>query len=186
VARHPRLELEAGIHHVYARGNERREIFNDDADRRQYLSRLADAVGRNRWRCLAYCLMPNHVHLLLETTRPNLGTGMRRLHGGYAQAFNARHERSGHLFQGRYGSVRVEDDPQLWVAAAYIAVNPVGAKLCRRPEHWTWSSHKAALDAGGAAPRWLDIDRLLWHFGAAGGDPRQRYADFVEDRLAIG
>src|SRR6059058_5588779 len=113
MARTPRQEAEAAVHHVYARGVERRKIFMDDRDRRNYVARLAAVVGRQEWRLLSFCLMPNHVHLLVETTRPNLGDGMRLLHGGYAQAFNTRHSRSGHLFGGRYGSKRAEDDGQL-------------------------------------------------------------------------
>ena len=80
--------------------------------------------------CLSYCLMGNHVHLLIETREPNLGAGMHRLHGAYAQWFNRRHGFVGHVFQNRYESVTIENDPQLWVTAAYIARNPVTAGLC--------------------------------------------------------
>src|SRR5919198_2592385 len=85
---------------------------------------LGRVVMRKRWRCLAYCLMDNHVHLLVETVDANLGRGMQRLHSSYAQTFNARHGRSGHVFQGRYGAARMTDDAQLYVAAAYIARTP--------------------------------------------------------------
>ena len=88
-------------------------------------------MKRTGWRILSYCLMGNHMHLLIETQEPNLGTGMHRLHGGYAQYFNRRHGFSGHLFQDRYDSVTIENDAQLWTAAAYIARNPVTAGLCR-------------------------------------------------------
>jgi REP element-mobilizing transposase RayT len=172
------MELEAGIYHVYARGNERRAIFADDRDRRDYLMRLASTAKRHRWHLMAYCLMPNHVHLLVETVEPNLGRGMHWLQGGYAQRFNARHGRVGHLFQGRYGAVEVTTDAQLWVAASYIVVNPVAAGLCARPEEWRWSSHAAAL--GGDAPRWLDVPRLMEFFSVLGGEPAKRYADYVE------
>src|SRR5215475_14313149 len=89
--RSPRNEIEPGIHHVYARGNRRAAVFVDDADRRRYLSLLARVVERTRWRLLAYCLMGNHLHLLVETRVPNLGTGMQWLYGRYAQTFNQRH-----------------------------------------------------------------------------------------------
>ena len=94
---------------MYARGNGGQEIFLDDADRWRYLAMLGDVVVRMRWRCLAYCLMRNHVHLLAETPAANLGAGIQRLHGRYAQKFNERHRRSGHVFQGRYGAVRVDE-----------------------------------------------------------------------------
>src|SRR5262245_6576248 len=99
-----------------------------------YLARLAKAVDRFGWRQLAYCLMNNHVHLLLETPSANLSEGMRSLHSGYAQGFNLRHGRVGHVFQGRYGAVLMARDAQVCAAAAYIARNPVEAGLCRTPE----------------------------------------------------
>ena len=121
--------------------------------------------------------MENHVHLLLETPCANLGAGMQWLHGLYAQTFNERHGRSGHLFQGRYGSVRVKTDEQLWMLARYLAVNPVKAELCGRPADWPWSSHGAL--ARSSLPRWLDHPRLLLYFSAAGGDPADRYSAII-------
>src|SRR3712207_2241831 len=112
MARKHRLNV-AGTHHVYARGNEGRVIFRDDADRSAYLRLLGAVVVRRRWSCLAYCLMDNHVHLLVEIPEPDLAEGMRQLHGDYARGFNDRHARSGHLFQGRYGSKLVTSDEQL-------------------------------------------------------------------------
>src|ERR687896_722074 len=105
--RRPRQEVAGGINHVFARGNNRGHVFIDDTDRRAYLTTLGRVTRWKRWRCLAYCLMPNHVHLLLETPQANLGAGMQYLHGSYANEFNERHGRFGHVFQGRYGSVLV-------------------------------------------------------------------------------
>jgi putative transposase len=175
MAREPRGEAEAGIHHVYARGNGRQAVFLDDVDRRRYLALLGRVVVRSRWWCLAYCLMGNHVHLLVETREPNLGAGMQSLHGRYAQAFNQRHRRDGHLFQGRYGAVRIDTDRQLWAAVRYIARNPVEAGLCADSRDWRWSSY--ALLRDGVAPDWLDIARLLEYLRAAGG---ARLADLVD------
>ena len=140
-----------------------------------YLRILRGTVRHCRWRLLAYCLMDNHVHLLLETRKPNLGAGMRRLHGSYAQRFNARHGSSGHLFQERYGSVPVETDEQLWTLVVYIAMNPVEAGLRGRPDDWPWSSHSMVLSD--TAPDWVDVPHLLDRFAAAGGDGRRRYAE---------
>ncbi|MET0615996.1 MAG: transposase, partial [Thermoleophilaceae bacterium] len=173
MARKPREDVADGISHVFARGNDRRVIYRDDTDRQTYLRFLARAVRQFRWGVLAYCLMPNHVHLLIETPLANLGAGMRWLHGLYAREFNDRHGRSGHLFQGRYGSVRVNSDEQLWGVAAYIAMNPVEAGLCDAPEDWEWSSHAATVR--GRGPRWLDDGRLLFHLAGGVGDPRERY-----------
>jgi putative transposase len=93
---------------VTARGNERRTIFEDAADRRRFLELLAEVCGRFAWRIHAYCLMGNHYHLLFETAEPTLARGMRQLNGIYSQAFNRRRGRAGHLLQGRYHAVLVE------------------------------------------------------------------------------
>jgi REP element-mobilizing transposase RayT len=178
--RRARLEVAPGVHHVYARGNDKQAIWADDVDRERYVGLLRRVTLRLRWRCLAYCLMPNHVHLLVETTEPNLGLGMGRIQGPYAQGYNERHDRTGHLFGGRYGAKRVTTDAQLWVNAAYIALNPVKAGLCRAAEDWRWSSHAAT--AKGVAPSWMDDTALMTYFSAAGGEPRQRYRAFVEGR----
>jgi putative transposase len=175
--REPRDELAGAIHHVFARGNAKAAIYLDDGDRDRYLTLLGKAVGRHGWRCLAYCLMDNHLHLLIETPVANLGRGMQWLHSLYAQGFNNRYSRPGHVFQGRFGSVRMKSDAQLLMATRYIARNPVEGGLCGEPEEWPWSSHVSALDDRG--PAWLDTPRLLEFFGAAGGESRRRYATFI-------
>lgn len=163
--------------HVFARGVRKQAIYVDDVDRHSYLRLLGQVVERQGWRCLAYCLMRNHVHLLVETPEPNLAVGMHRLHGLHAQAFNRRHRHVGHVFQGRYAAVIVRSDAQLLAVARYIALNPVEARLCDEACDWPWGSHAAV--EGGMAPRWLDVTRLLDYFGADGGEPRERYLDFV-------
>ncbi|HEX2414903.1 MAG TPA: transposase [Thermoleophilaceae bacterium] len=177
--RKPREEVAGGIFHVYARGNDRRAIFLDSRDRFTYLDQLGSVVVRQRWWCLGFCLMNNHLHLLLETPRPNLGSGMQRLHGQYAQAFNKRHGSVGHLFQGRYGAVRIRTDAQLWTAIRYIARNPVGAELCDRPEQWRWGSHRAVSRS--RAPSWLHHDRLVSLLSGSHQDPRAAYVRLVAD-----
>ena len=127
--RRPREEEPGAIAHVVARGNERRAIFRDDRDRIAYLRLLQRVRQRAGWLILAYCLMDNHVHLLIETPKPNLGDGMRWFHGHYGRYFNDRHDRSGHLFQGRFTSVRQRTDEQLVTVLRYIALNPVAAGL---------------------------------------------------------
>ena len=174
VTRKPREDEAGAVQHAYGRGNEKRPIFRDDVDRRHFLKCLGLVVEATDWLCLGFCLMDNHFHLLIETPRPNLAEGMHRLQTAYAKWFNERHGRVGHLFQGRYGSKRMRSEAQLWTTAAYIARNPVEAGLCGDPADWRWSSHRFVLD--GHAPKWLAVDRLLWHFGGVGGDPRSVYA----------
>ncbi len=179
MARRPREEVEDGVFHVYARGNGKQAIYLDEHDRLTYLRLLAKAVTRSRWRCLAYCQMQNHVHL--QTPDANLAEGMRWLHGLYAQTFNERHGRAGHLFQGRYGAVRVKTDPQLWTVARYLALNPVDAGLGEHPADWRWSSYAAT--AAGRPPAWLDVRSLLSYFDVNGGSALRRYTEFVEEGL---
>jgi REP element-mobilizing transposase RayT len=181
MARQPRIEMKDGVHHVFARGNDRRTIYLDDVDRHEYLRLLGRVVPWKRWRCLTFCLMDNHLHLLVETPEPNLGSGMQWLHGRFAHFFNERHGRSGHVFQGRFGSVLIKTDAHLWSVVRYIARNPVDAGLCAEAAGWHWSSH-AALSGCGSVPGWLDRDRLFEYYAAYGGDPQRRYLLAVEDR----
>ena len=175
--RKPRAEIAGGIYHVYARGAVKQTIFIDDRDRRTYLVRLRAVTERLSWSCLSYCLMGNHMHLLVETREPNLARGMQLLQGPYAQWFNKRHAKSGHVFEKRYDAKPIETDAQFWVTVRYIDRNPVKAALCRRPEDWPWGSH--ASIAQGASPPAVNVPRLLSYFAPMGGDPLRRYLDFV-------
>jgi putative transposase len=179
VTRHPRGEYESGIYHVTARGTRREDIYLDDADRRRYLAMLGRVTTRMEWFCLSYCEMGNHVHLLIETRLPNLGTGMHRLHGLYAQYFNRRHGYSGHLFGDRFHGEPIRSEAHLWMVAPYIVRNPVRAGLCATPLDWPWSSHASILGRA-PVPTWLARDRLLSYFDSAGGRGLSRYADVVD------
>jgi putative transposase len=183
VPRKPREEIVDGVAHVWMRGNDRREVFADAEDRMRWLSILEGVVEACDWRVLAYCQMTNHAHLVVETPKANLGAGMCRLNGLYARTFNRRHQRTDHLFGKPYGMTRIAEPEHLWFAAAYVALNPVRAGMCRRPEDWMWSSYAATVEDGGlrvVPPWWLDVRRLLSYFDGLGGDPRRRYADLVQ------
>jgi REP element-mobilizing transposase RayT len=146
VPRQPRTELAGGIHHVWQRGNNRRTVFIDTEDRKTFLRLLRITIQKCRWGCLAYCLLDNHFHLVIETPETNLGWGMRDLCSQYAQLFNERHETGGgHLFQARFGSKLVRTDEQFAQLLRYVAHNPVHAGLCSDAAQWPWSSHGAAL-----------------------------------------
>ncbi|HYZ29583.1 MAG TPA: transposase [Thermoleophilaceae bacterium] len=184
MARKARDEEPGAIHHVYALGNNRQPLFADEKDRQLYLAYLDFVIRRQRWRLLAYCLMGNHVHLLVETPEPNLGEGMRELHGRFARRFNRRHGREGHHFLKRYGSTRIRTDAQLLIVVSYIVANPVTAGFCATPEEWPWGSH--ARIAAGSPPPWLAADRLMEYLGAW-GDPQATYERIVAARApAIG
>ena len=181
-----REEVEGGTYHVYARGNAKQLIFLDDQDRQTYLFLLRRVIQEQGWQCLAYCLMDNHVHLLIETPRANLGRGMQRLHSAYAQFFNERHDRVGHLFQGRYGAVRIQTDEQLGTTLAYIAANPVRSGLCRQAAEWRWGSYHHAVK--GESAGLVSVERLTWFLGGFSPDPLAAYKELVEgsDPLSVG
>jgi putative transposase len=179
--RSTRPEIAGGIHHVTARGNGRRTVFRDDADRIAFLRQFREVIGRCRWKCLTYCLMDNHVHLLVLTEDPTLGVGMQRLNGLYAQRFNARHRQSGHLWQGRYHSELVERDAHLLEAIRYIALNPVRSGTCERPEGWRWSAHRAL--AGLEPAGFVAVPETLGYFASYGGTGRSRYRAFIDSAV---
>jgi len=140
VARIARCLLpERGIYHVTTRGVARQPISRDDDDRRLFLVLLARATRRTNWDCHAFCLMPNHHHLIVETHQDVLSVGLRQLNGRYAQAFNERHERGGHLFGDRFAAFVIRDAEHLRAATEYVLQNPVRAGLCRRAADWRWS-----------------------------------------------
>jgi REP element-mobilizing transposase RayT len=144
--RKSRKEEAGAFHHVWARGNNREDIFRDDGDRQVFLVILTGVVRTYGWRLSAYCLMRNHIHLAVMTPLPNLGDGMRRLNGAYGAYFNRRHDRSGHVFKRPFGSERAKDDAQVAVVIAYVARNPVTGGLCATPDEWRWSSHGRGVD----------------------------------------
>jgi REP element-mobilizing transposase RayT len=179
--RTPRAQVAGGVYHVTARGNRRQPVFADAQDHLGFLW-LLDAVARRRgWLGYAYCLMPNHYHLVLETPRPDISIGMHWLNFRYAQSFNHRHAFDGHLFQGRFYSSLVEGNGHLLELSRYLALNPVEAGLCRRPGAWAWSSYPAV--AGFTRPRsFLAVDRVLGLFGRDPATARARFQAFVNDR----
>jgi REP element-mobilizing transposase RayT len=152
-------------------------MFLTEADYEVFLSGLAVARHLDGLLCHAYCLMPNHYHLLVETPRANLDDAMQRLNGTYAMRFNRHHERTGHVFQGRYGSKLITDDDYALTVVQYIAANPVQAGLCDAPEEWPWSSYAAT--AGLAAPQPFLTSRVIGCFG-----DREEYRRFIAGGLA--
>jgi REP element-mobilizing transposase RayT len=178
VSRPLRLEHPGAVWHVTSRGNEKREVFRDDADRERWLGLLGKVVVLCAWRLHAYVLMGNHYHLLVETPVPSLSRGMRHLNGVYTQAFNRRHERVGHLFQGRFKSILVEKESHLLELLRYVVLNPVRAGLVRAPQEWPWSSYRATIGEA-PAPAWLETAWSLAQFGGSDPDARRRYRDFV-------
>jgi REP element-mobilizing transposase RayT len=174
----PQRFQQPGIYHLTSRGVRRTPIFRDPHDYELFV-RILTFVGREySWRVVAYCLMPNHFHLLVETTEPNLSDGMHRLKLRYAQAFNRRHDYVGHVFESRFRAWVVEDDGHFFEAARYVVLNPVRAGLCDEPGGWPWSSFAAT--AGSVPNRLLSLDRFLGEFGR----DRTGYTAYIAEALA--
>jgi REP element-mobilizing transposase RayT len=186
-----RVEYTGAIYHVMSRGDHRNNIFEDDDDRRRFLSTLGQACQKTEWQVHSYCLMRNHFHLVIETPLPNLVAGMKWLLGVYTKRYNIRHKLCGHLFAGRYKALHVEGGGTgyLRTVCDYVHLNPVRAKLVKAKaplESFEWSSYGAYIDVPGRRPGWLRVDRVLGEHGiprdsAAG---RREFAAQTEERRA--
>ena len=124
--------------------------------------------------------MGNHFHLAIKTPEANIARGMRALNGWYAQRFNWRHDRSGHLFEAPYHAELIEREAHFLEVTRYVVRNPVRARLCQLPEEWPWSSYRAAIGLAPGLP-WLATSELLAAFGRTIDDARHRYRSFVEE-----
>jgi REP element-mobilizing transposase RayT len=180
MARPLRIEYPGALYHVTSRGNAREPIFIEDADRHVFLDRLGEVVESYLWLCHAYCLMTNHYHLLVETPEANLSRGMRRLNGRYSQGFNRRHERVGHLLQGRFTGVLVERESHLLELARYVVLNPLRTRMVAAAEDYRWPSLRATVGLS-PVPSWLTPGGLLARFGSS-----SRYLEFVREGVGAG
>jgi putative transposase len=139
MARIPRSELPDGAYHLTARGVNGGPIVLDDLDRLFFAALLRSTVLSLDWCCHAWCLLTNHFHLVVEAPRVRVSAGMKRINGLYAQRFNHRHARRGHLFQDRFASWVIDDDDYLTAVCNYVLANPVRAGLTERAEDWRWA-----------------------------------------------
>jgi putative transposase len=173
MAKPPRLNIKGATYHVMARGNRKQPIFEHDRDRRRFLQILDDASERYGVPILAFSLMRNHFHLVVLTPRGNVSAFMRQVDGVFTQYSNWRYERVGHLLQGPFKAVIVENDMHLLTAIAYVLMNPVEAGLVLRPCDWAWSSCRATVGLS-IAPHYLSTDWIDTLFPAASRPDSQR------------
>jgi len=150
MARKLRVQYPGAIYHVMNRGDRREPIFKDDQDRQRFLQTLGEACAKTGWQVHAFCLMPNHFHLVVETPQPNLAAGMKWFLGAYTSRFNRRHKGFGHLFSGRYKALIVDGSGTgyLRTVCDYVHLNPARAKLIRpeqRLRDFPWSSWPECL-----------------------------------------
>jgi REP element-mobilizing transposase RayT len=154
-------------------------MFRDDEHRLEFLDRLSLTVDRFDWRCLAYCLMDNHFHLLICTPLANLPRGMQQLNSAYAQWFNRQEARKGPVYEDRYHGALIQREPHLLEVFRYIALNPVRAGICSSPHRYVWSSH-AAIAGHAPVPGFLAASDVHALFASVrGGDGRAGYSEFV-------
>ena len=172
MARRPRLFAPGLLYHVIVRGNQRRKTFRCEEDYKAYLERLERYRAKYRVRIYAYCLMPNHVHLMLETGSTPLAKFMQGLQQSYTQYFNRRYRKVGHLFQGRYKAIICERDKYLLALVRYIHLNAVRAHLVRRPERYLYSGHNSYLIDG--TPKIVEVKPVLSLLGG-----KKAYERFV-------
>ncbi len=155
-------------------------LFADDAEHQLFLHLLWSTVRDFEWTCLSYCLMPNHIHLLVRLEGPTLSRGMQRLETAWARRYNDRRGTYGHVFQGRFASQPVTTDSHLRRALRYIALNPVRAGLVPRPADFKWSAHRAIV--GLDSPRFVAVGEALRPFGGGGIESIATYQAFVADQ----
>jgi REP element-mobilizing transposase RayT len=158
-----RIEYEGALYHLLSRGNERSNIFMDEKDRSSFLDAVGEMSERFDIDVFAYVLMDNHYHLLVRTRRANLKKAMQWFGTTYTQRFNRRHVRSGHLFQGRYKSIIIQNDVYLLQLSCYIHRNPLRAGIVKRLAGYRWSSYNVYA-YGRKVPKWLSTGLILSQF----------------------
>jgi putative transposase len=179
MSRPRRIQYPGALYHVTSRGNRRALIFLDDRDHLIWSDLLCAIVERFGFILHAYCMMPNHYHLVVETPQPNLSKGIHYLNSTYAQRFNKRHQLVGHVFQGRFYTVLIDQDAHLLELSRYLPLNPVRSGLVLNAEDWQWSSYRA-LAGLAPIPAWLESDWILSQFSSDASRQRRVFAHFVE------
>jgi REP element-mobilizing transposase RayT len=187
-----RIEYEGAIYHVMNRGDRRELIYLEDSDREMFLEALGQACEKTGWQIHAYCLMPNHFHLVVETPRANLVSGMKWFLGTYTARFNRRHKLFGHLFSGRYKSLIVDGSGTGYLKSVcdYVHLNPVRAKLLKPEQRlleYRWSSWLEYLKSPGKRPSWLRVDRVMgeWQVTQDNAAGRQQLEQGMEQRKEL-
>ena len=185
--RKSRIDAPGALHHIIARGIDRGNIFQDPADKRNFLNRLAEILKATETHCYAWAILPNHFHLLLRTGHAPVATVMRRLLTGHALWYNRRHRRYGHLFQNRYKSILCQEDAYLLELVRYIHLNPLRARLVPKLsllDNYSFSGHSVLMDR--YSNDWQDTESVLRLFGMKKSAARRQYRAYVEKGIVLG
>jgi len=183
MARPPRIEFPGAFYHVLERGNQRQEIFLDDKDRGAFLERVQRYKKDTGFILYAYVLMPNHVHLLIETANVPLSKIMQLINLTYTQYFNRKYNEVGHVFQGRYKALLCDRDEYLLSLVRYIHLNPVRAGLVNKPSQYKWSSHSEYLGGGKGI---VDTEMVLRFFSDRSISALRKYEEFIHEAIGEG
>ena len=176
MARPYRLQSEDCFYHITSRGDDRKKIFISEGDFIKFLEYVSLAKAKFKFYLYVYCLMPNHYHLLLETSQPNISRIMHYINGSYTTYFNIRHKRCGHVFQGRFKSIVVDKDSYFLELSRYIHLNPLKAQMIDSSEKYPWSSYSGYL---GKRDDLLDRDKIQQYLDMG----TSRYKQFVEEGI---
>jgi putative transposase len=185
--RQARLDTEGTLHHVIIRGIEKGSIFTDGKDRADFVARVAKSVEKTKTKVYAWALMPNHVHLLVESGKAGLPAFMRRVLTGYAITYNLRHGRHGHLFQNRYKSIVCDKEEYFQELVRYIHLNPIRAKLVEGLAglvRYRWSGHTALMGFG--KYDWQETEEVLKRFGEEKKEAIASYKRYISEGLGQG
>ncbi|MCP5418988.1 MAG: transposase [Gammaproteobacteria bacterium] len=184
MARKTRLHIPGGLYHVILRGNGGQSVFFADADRCRLMLLLQEGSSRFDYRVHAFCLMDDHFHLLLQIGDKPLSKLMQNLAFRYTRWVNRGQQRTGHLFQGRYRAILIDQDKYLLELVRYIHLNPVRTGQVPDPADYPWSGHRAYL--GQETLPWLTTQEALRRFGVADSErARRRYAGFVTAGITL-
>ncbi|MEX0765277.1 MAG: transposase [bacterium] len=175
----PRRVAGAGLtYHIYARGNNGEAVFRNDADRYRYLAILAEAKAKYVCRIFAYVLMTNHIHLVIQTTEPNISEVIWWAHSNHASSFNHKYGRHGHLFASRFHSRVIDSNEYLLQSTCYIHLNPVRAGLVQQPEEYAWSSYRTYANED-LADSLVDVTAVLGLLASSLVRARHAYVEYV-------
>ena len=184
MARRPRIHFTGALYHVISRGNRRQGIFRDEKDLKRFLAYLSYCKTRFPFRLYAYALMKNHIHLLVEVEKVPLSKIMQSFLFRYTQYFNRRYRQVGHLFQGRYKAIVCDKDAYLLELVRYIHLNPVRARVVKRPEDYVWTGHLSYL--GKREEDLIDQGFVLDQLGEDLSSAKRRYRRFVWEGMTGG
>lgn len=183
MARPPRIEYEGAFYHITSRGNERRQTYFAKSDYEKFKEYLREAQEKYRYMLHCYVLMNNHYHLLIETPNANLSKIMHYINGSYTNYINIKRKRSGHLFQGRYKAILIDQDSYLLELSRYIHLNPVRAKMVNKPEEYPFSSYRSYIFA--ERDNLVYRDRIWGMISKKKADGANRYRTFVNRAVGL-